>query len=184
MLNKDKVNEIVADMQKEERLRKEELERQADEFLKDRLEYYVAMVVNDKIIYAEKLIDTIENDKVSYSIKEIVLNKIESSLEELDIFRAKYCYAHISDIKSIKNDWFSNEKIDRIRARQKELGIEIAKEEEDPWFDAKRTIQKMHDDNDLKEKMETYKLISGILLAFLILALVFIFLLCTHQNIH
>ena len=43
-INKQKVNEILADMKEEERKKQEAIQKEVDDFLEGRLEYYVAKI--------------------------------------------------------------------------------------------------------------------------------------------
>ena len=84
MINKDKVNEILADMKEEERKKQEAIEAEVAKFLEGRLEYYVAMVLNRKCMPYSELVSCVTSDCPSNY--EIVIDKIESALAEYDYY--------------------------------------------------------------------------------------------------
>lgn len=61
----NKVNEIVADIKSEDLAEKQRQESIADDFLKDRLEYYVAQVIAGKIRNYSSLRDVVRDDFTS-----------------------------------------------------------------------------------------------------------------------
>lgn len=104
----NKVNEIVADIEAEDLAEQQRQEAMADDFLKDRLEYYVAQVVAGKIRNYNDLRDVIRDDFtsrldgtstgfeamcLSYQRVDNELNKIGwESVHNLDSWNTEYMY--------------------------------------------------------------------------------------------
>lgn len=104
----NKVNEIVADIEAEDLAEQQRQEAMADEFLKDRLEYYVAQVIARKIRNYNDLRDVVRDDFtsrldgtntgfeamcLSYQRVDNELNKIGwKSVHNLDSWNTEYVY--------------------------------------------------------------------------------------------
>ena len=133
MINKEKVSKILADMQEAERKKQEAIQKEVDDFLEGRLEYYVAMVMNGDIFGQEELINNLFNDGCQHC--RIVAIEIEKSLEDYDYYTWHLCgfnsmYAHIEKI-GIYSEWLS----EKVIKRQIELGLrqdEDKEEKEEP----------------------------------------------------
>lgn len=123
MINKQKVDEILADMKEEERKKQEAVEAEVDKFLADRIEYYVAMVINGDIKYKYELMENLFKDGCKY--KFTACKRIEKSLKEYDIYM---CYhgtletidLSYIDIKKANPEWSQG---DEVEKRQIELGL-------------------------------------------------------------
>lgn len=129
-INKVIEAEYLAEYQRQEAM--------ADEFLKDRLEYYVAQVVAGKIVNVSNLIDIVAGDfraHIKGNIKNIeVLNivhqRINDELKKLDIYSCYYGCDDYSykDIKTIDPYYFQSKEIED---RLIELGLKSPKENEE-----------------------------------------------------
>ena len=104
-LNKEKVNEILADMKEEERKKQEAIEAEVDKFLEVRLEYYVAMVINGMVYDEISLLHTLNNDGCNLLFE--AKDKINEALEEFNWYLClkgrhdlDLHYMHISDAKN------------------------------------------------------------------------------------
>ncbi len=123
MINKDKVNEILADMKEEERKKQEAIEAEVDKFLEGRLEYYVAMVLNGKVGEPEDLLEILINDGCeNYNIAMV---SIDSALAEYDwyicfIFGDFECHIVYMSIHESSTDI---EQPRHVKKRQIELGL-------------------------------------------------------------
>lgn len=123
MINKDKVNEILADMKEEERKKQEAIEAEVAKFLEGRLEYYVAMVINGDIKYKYELMENLFKDGCKYEFN--TCKRIEKALKEYDIYM---CYHGSSecierlymDIKKVNPTLFQDNEVEN---RQIELGL-------------------------------------------------------------
>ena len=159
MINKEKVNEILADMKEEERKKQEAIEAEVDKFLENRLEYYVAMVMNGMIYYEISLLHILNNDGCNLPFE--AKDKINEALEEFGWYlflKSRYdfdlYYMHISDAK---NDI---PQPTNVGERQIELGLRK--------IEVERTTYKSNINN--------YRLVAIVLLV----ALVLVLILCTH----
>ena len=123
MINKDKVNEILADMKEEERKKQEAIEAEVAKFLEGRLEYYVAMVLDGK----SKTPGCLKKVLISDGCKnyEVAMETIDSALSEYDWYRC-LVYGmleyHIFYM-SIYNSSTDGEQFDHVKKRQIELGL-------------------------------------------------------------
>lgn len=123
MINKGKVNEILADMKEEERKKQEAIEAEVDKFLVDRIEYYVAMVINGDIKYKYELMENLFKDGCKY--KFTACKRIEKSLKEYDVYM---CYHELQG--KIDRSYINIKKVDpafyqdnEVVKRQIELGL-------------------------------------------------------------
>lgn len=105
MINKQKVDEILADMKEEERKKQEVIKAEVDKFLEVRLEYYVAMVINGMVYDEISLLHTLNNDGCNLLFE--AKDKINEALEEFDWYLClkgrhdlDLHYMHISDAKN------------------------------------------------------------------------------------
>lgn len=122
MINKDKVNEILADMKEEERKKQEAIEAEVDKFLADRIEYYVAMVLNGRIHSEQCLMSVLCGDRCAdYNVAKDRINK---ALEEYDWYlclKGRYdWYLHYMNIRNIP---INIPQPKNVENRQIELGL-------------------------------------------------------------
>lgn len=192
MLNKDKVNEIVADMQEEERKEKIRQDGIADKFLENRLEYYVAMGIKEPSFKGfDNLIECIHSDirdlvinesiEAQDNILNLAKNKVFDGLSKYNLYvffhscRGKFCLRN----KSTGSEFFvihrgfynSDHEIHEWLAIEKEKeylrGVERRKEQRKKWEDGLYTKEK-------KEAREWYLLFT--FLAVILFVAIYIFL--------
>lgn len=139
MINKGKVNEILADMKEEERKKQEAIEAEVDKFLEGRLEYYVAMVLNRKCMPYSELVSCVSSDCPSNY--EIVIKKIEDALAEYDYYdcivstpiqgilgydgKVSYGLTFRRNYTTIYNADSERDQSEIVEKRQIELGLRI-----------------------------------------------------------
>lgn len=188
MINKDKVNEILADMKEAERLKQEAIEAEVDKFLENRLEYYVAMVMNGDINNELALIRAIQKDGCKYSF--IAVPQISKALEEFDWYQCliysgvlgldyRYQYMHISNAPT---DTHQSEK---VKQRQIELGflpspvVETMEEIKDTIGDMRDNTINSHnrslEEQEKKEKFSPIPIIALYLIFIIAVILFFVF---------
>lgn len=103
MINKEKVSEILSDMKEEERKKQEAIQKEVNDFLENRLEYYVAMVMNGNIYNESWLIGMLNRDGCKFAFR--AKERINKALEEFDWYlcsRWEYvfdtcCYMNVLD---------------------------------------------------------------------------------------
>lgn len=122
MINKDKVNEILADMKEEERKKQEAIEAEVAKFLEGRLEYYVAMVLNGRIHSEQCLMSVLCGERCAdYNVAKDIINK---ALEEYDWYlclKGRYdWYLHYMNIRNIP---INIPQPKNVENRQIELGL-------------------------------------------------------------
>ena len=152
MINKDKVNEILADMKEEERKKQEAIEAEVAKFLEGRLEYYVAMVLNGRIHSEQCLMSVLCGERCAdYNVAKDRINK---ALEEYDWYlclKGRYdWYLHYMNIRNIP---INIPQPKNVENRQIELGVRT-----DPIKAMEREHQRVRDEIEWNRKYhENYR---------------------------
>lgn len=176
-LNKQKVDEILADMKEEERKKQEDIEAEVAKFLEGRLEYYVAMVINGMMYDEISLLHTLNNDGCNLLFE--AKDKINEALEEFDWYLClkgrhdlDLHYMHISDAK---ND-IPQPTI--VEERQIELGLRLDMKKQmnifEKWIED-GTYKQSVSTEEINEKQKTTSTSPKIILVVIIISLILLF---------
>lgn len=177
-LNKEKVDEILADMKEEERKKQEAIEAEVDKFLENRLEYYVAMILNGEVKTPEHMLGKLIDDGCKNY--EFAMEVIDKGLAECDWYRCLVlgAYEYHTIYMSIYDSSTDDEQFDHFKERQIELGLRIDMKKQMDIFEKwikNGTYKQSVSTEERNEKQKTTNNSPKIILVVIIISLILLF---------